>query len=341
MEDLVSVVVPVFGVEKYLGKCIESILSQTYRKIEVILVDDGSTDGSSEICDEYATIDKRIQVIHKENGGLVSARKAGVERCRGRYTAYVDGDDWIDPNYIEDLVRVNERSADMVICNCIREGDKRIIGKMYFADGFYFRDRLEKEIFPKMIFTGKFAEFGIDPNIFKLFDTRLLKEFQMKVPNNLTLGEDAALVYPMLLNCKSIYILNKPMYHYRFNGESITLKYNSRTATDSLNLNSYLRRELPDDYDLNNQLNYYHCLIGLMNIVNVARGGRNRITEHIAELVEYFDNSEIIKSLNSCRFIGKKVRLSQLVGLFLMKLKRYSLAVKLYMIKYFICGLKM
>jgi len=335
MDELVSVVVPIYGVANYLKQCIESIINQTYRNLEIILVDDGSDDGSAQICDEYARKDDRIIVIHKENGGLVSARKAGVEICRGSCTAYVDGDDWIEPDYIEEMKRLQIKySVDLIVCNCVREGKEKVVEKTYFDEGFYDRDQLENLIFCKMIFTGKFDEFGISPNIYKLYNTNMLKYYQKKVPDTLTLGEDAALFYPMLLNCSSIYIINKPMYHYRFNNDSITLKYNERTAIDSIELNSYLRETLPNEYSLHNQLDYYQSLIGLINVVNVARGGIHEIDNHLAVLEEYFSKSKMQIIINKCSF--KNANFSQRVGLILMKHGLYKVAVRIYIIKLYL-----
>ena len=101
MEELISVVVPIYNVEKYLQKCIDSILAQTYRHLEIILVDDGSPDNCGAICDNYAQEDGRVLVIHKKNGGLSSARNAGLEIAKGELIVFIDSDDWIDANYIE------------------------------------------------------------------------------------------------------------------------------------------------------------------------------------------------------------------------------------------------
>ena len=100
----ISIIVPIYNVEKYVRQCIESIINQTYKNIQIILVDDGSTDTSGLICDEYASIDDRIEVIHKKNGGLDSARKAGIAIASGKYVGYVDGDDWIEPFMYERMV---------------------------------------------------------------------------------------------------------------------------------------------------------------------------------------------------------------------------------------------
>ena len=103
-QPLVSIIVPIYMIDRYLGICVESLLNQTYQNLEIILVDDGSKDRCPEICDLYASKDSRIKVVHKENGGLVSARKAGLEVSTGGLITYVDGDDWVGPDYIEKQV---------------------------------------------------------------------------------------------------------------------------------------------------------------------------------------------------------------------------------------------
>ena len=111
-----SVVVPIYNIENYLNKCIDSLLAQTYGNLEIILVDDGSTDSSSSICDEYAVKDNRVIVIHKENGGLISARQAGAIRASGDYVACVDGDDWVDEKYFEKFADIIDGHAPDIVC---------------------------------------------------------------------------------------------------------------------------------------------------------------------------------------------------------------------------------
>lgn len=107
---LISVIIPVYNVEKYLRRCVESVMLQTYKDIEILLIDDGSTDGSGQICDELAYKDRRIHVFHKENGGVSSARNLGIERACGDYICFVDSDDWIDIDYFENAIPVLKRS---------------------------------------------------------------------------------------------------------------------------------------------------------------------------------------------------------------------------------------
>ena len=143
---LVSVVIPVYNVEKYLNKGIESVLSQSYEELEIILVDDGSTDSSGKMCDVYARQDKRVHIMHKENGGLSSARNAGIREAHGEYIAFVDSDDWVEPDYIERLLKACvENAAEMSICS-YRYVDNEELEKQA-EDGF------------QIVWTGKDAVF--------------------------------------------------------------------------------------------------------------------------------------------------------------------------------------
>ena len=132
MEDLITVIVPVYKVEKYIRKCIESIINQTYKNIEIILVDDGSPDDCGKICDEYAKKDNRIKAIHKENGGLSDARNKALDLTNGKYVIFVDSDDYIEKNAIEYLYQLMQKyNTDIAIglVNPIYDGEKNNILK--------------------------------------------------------------------------------------------------------------------------------------------------------------------------------------------------------------------
>ena len=126
-QPLISVIIPVYGVEKYIAQCLDSIINQTYKNLEIILVDDGSPDACPKLCDEYSKIDKRIKVIHKKNGGLSDARNVGIDICKGNYITFVDSDDWIEKDMIEQLYSlINKFSADISICNFLRTSDEKM-----------------------------------------------------------------------------------------------------------------------------------------------------------------------------------------------------------------------
>lgn len=221
---MVSIIVPVYNIKEYLSVCLESVINQTYNNLEIILVDDGSTDGSGDICDEYARKDYRVKVVHKKNEGLVRARKTGIMASSGKFIAYVDGDDWIEPNMVERLRQVlEEEKVDIAMCG--RFEDTGAMSRPVYQGlraGIYHKERLVAEVYPKMIVNGGFFEWGLFPSVWdKLFRRECIESFQLAVDDSLTMGEDAACTYPALLNAKSIYILDECLYHYRQTGTSM------------------------------------------------------------------------------------------------------------------------
>ncbi len=223
-DPLISIIVPVYNVEAYIRKCIESIIGQTYKNIEIILVDDGSTDASGKVCDEYAGKDGRIKVIHKKNMGIVSARKTGVVIATGDYVTYVDSDDWIDNIMYEELVKeITWYDADIVTSGLYREYPAAVVQEFdNLPEGVYKGNEIERTIFSKFMYTGDFYEAGINMHLYnKLYRRELVLNNQMKIDDIVRVGDDAALVYPCVMDAKKIVILHKCFYHYRIRNNSI------------------------------------------------------------------------------------------------------------------------
>ena len=223
-KPLISVIVPIYGIERYIGICVESIIKQTYKNLEIILVDDGSPDRCPELCDLYAKKDSRIKVIHKVNGGLVSARKAGIKIATGDYATYVDGDDWIAPNYFEELMKASN-NADTVIAGFSRvlfDTLTPIVNNI--KPGVYEGKGLE-DVYSNMLSCDEFYKLGITTYVWnKLFKRELLLKYQLMVDNAISIGEDAAVVYPLLMECKKVVITNNIDYHYRQREDSMLKK---------------------------------------------------------------------------------------------------------------------
>lgn len=227
MSDI-SVIVPIYQASKYLKKCIDSILIQTYKEFELILIDDGSTDGCYEICEEYKKLDNRVKVYHKKNEGLVRARKDGIRIATGKYISYVDADDWIEPNMLEVLYeKIKTYNCDIVICGRFEDtGELCISKKTNFKEGFYNKQDMIHDIYPKLISDEGFFEWGLFPAAWdKIYRKELLEKHQMEVDDVIMMGEDAACTYPCVLNAESIYILNECFYHYRQTNTSMVKSY--------------------------------------------------------------------------------------------------------------------
>ncbi|MBN4057993.1 glycosyltransferase family 2 protein [Olleya sp. AH-315-K02] len=219
----ISVLVPIFRIEKYLPKCIESLLNQSFSNFELILVNDGSPDSCPKICDDYSKIDSRIKVIHKENGGLVSARKEGLKNAVGKYISFVDGDDWVDEYYLDTLFKLAEiNCADLVVTGHFREFNGKIETIKPRKAGIYNTSEIESLIIPNVIYNGKFCEHEISTYVWnKLFRRELLNDILFDIPNKIVMGEDAAITFSYLSISKSLVISEIPLYYYRQRHDSI------------------------------------------------------------------------------------------------------------------------
>lgn len=261
---MISVIIPVYNVEKYLEKCLISVIHQNFRELEIILVDDGSKDCSSEICDAYAQKDNRIKVIHKENGGSMSAWKAGVRAAQGEYIGFVDSDDWIDADMYEKLYRaVKENDADIALCGWIREGagihEKE---RMFIDGGKYSREDLEKNIFPHMISFGKMLDRYVSPNrVTKLFKKELLEKNFKYFDDDISIGEDMVSSFACIFDAETIYVIKDFFpYHYRVNEESMMEKADFDFYKKSLAMNTQMRKIIQEkqlqgfEVQLNNDL---------------------------------------------------------------------------------------
>lgn len=240
-----SVIVPVYNTEKYLRECIDSILAQTFTDFELILVDDGSTDGCGAICDEYAKQDERIRVIHQENGGVTSARKAAMRIANGQWISFVDSDDWLDPvMYDVMLTNAANCAAWVVICDAILEfpGKAETAGNLA-AEGFYDKAAMVQKIYPTMIMDFEYRRPGMGGWLInKIFEKSLLEKVFWSVEDSFVFSEDALCCYAALLECEGIYVIHSPLYHYRQHSESVMHQYNGPKRYGNL-LRAYKAQE--------------------------------------------------------------------------------------------------
>ena len=216
MKDLISIIVPIYNVVDYLEKCINSIVCQTYKNIEIILVNDGSTDGSGELCDRFAHLDTRIIVIHKANGGVVEARNAGIEVARGKYIGFVDGDDWICEDMYEKL-EANMTNVDLATTGYYKVYEH---SKMYLYDaipeGRYSGQTGMEYIIKNMIFFENSFSLGLCPGICdKLFKADIIKKFYKNLDTSIIYGEDAIFTYSYVIYCKAVCVDHRAFYNYR------------------------------------------------------------------------------------------------------------------------------
>lgn len=208
MNELISVIIPVYKVEEYLERCLNSIINQTYHNLEIILVDDGSPDNCPRICDKFAENDKRIKVLHKENGGLSDARNAGTDICTGKYIIYIDSDDYVELDMIEQLyLTLKENKADVAVSGFLwttRSYDSRWDGKTIVGSGI--------DIVLMMLNGYAWMAWG------KLFKRELIGENRFKKG---ILYEDFEFIPRTFLKASKAVYLKKPLYHYYIRKDSI------------------------------------------------------------------------------------------------------------------------
>ena len=310
---MISVIVPVYNVEKYLRRCVDSILAQTYTDFELLLIDDGSPDGCPQICDEYAGIDERVRVIHKPNGGLISARNEGIRACRGDYVCIVDGDDWALENMLQFIHDTAEKSPvplDMVLFaahNVYEDHMEETLNEV--PEGYYDRERLEKEIFPFLLTDTRngFHVGVIQAHTWdKAFKRELLAEHYTK-EERIRVFTDVPMTYECLLYCQNVYICNNPLYMYnKTNEDSIRAKSRENLLTKSFNyLIRYMREHLGGlGPTIDRQLNEYAAML-------IIRTGKWRaetapsLTEAARQMKDGLRESEML-SFVSAKGLPKK-----------------------------------
>lgn len=251
---LISIIIPIYNVEKYIKQCVDSIINQTYKNIEIILVDDGSPDNCPEICDEYAKSDNRIKVIHKKNGGQSDARNAGLEKVTGDYVMFVDGDDWIDKDTCEKCIISAKNDADLVMFSYRKENGQKSYNKFIFSEDIIFnKDDFHNKVHRRM--AGPLEEELKTPENFLSLCTVWGKLYKKEIIGNnkfidikkIGSYEDGLFNLYIMKNVNKAIFLNKYFYHYRLNDNSIIQTY----KPDLFNQHTYLF-SLINDYIIKN-----------------------------------------------------------------------------------------
>lgn len=272
MADL-DIIVPVYNAEKYLNECIASIVNQNFNNLSIILVDDGSTDSSGKICDYWAQMDNRVNVIHKNNGGLMSAWKCGVENAFSDYIGFVDSDDWISSEMYEKLMSVaKSENADMVSSSMVKEyedNNKSIYIKYYIPSGVYDNEQIINEIYPHLISGDNYKNRGISPNrVTKVFRRTLLIESMDYCDDKVTIGEDLLTTFSFIQKCKKVVILNDFFpYHYRIRNGSMIARYSDNKYEKMNILRKYmLKANEIEGHNFDTQINTDYIKLNLMQL---------------------------------------------------------------------------
>lgn len=319
MSNLISIIVPVYNVEKYLHKCIESILNQTYTDFELILINDGSTDKSLDICKYYSNIDSRVNVIHKENEGVSVARNVGISKSKGSWIVFVDSDDWISERYCEILLENAEREqAEMVIC-----GYYRVCNNVIEQNN----DHRDRVIYKKDEFIKKVLNVQ---NGYGFVHTKIIKKSvidRITFNKDLKVAEDALFVLQVCENINKIIVIEESLYFYRINSQSTVRKYDPMYSDNYIKSMTYCEKYLKDKYLDNQEIvkgfyNFvsYHILLIAVNYCFNPKNNKSFFNQ-VRLLSNVIEDSLLKRSIKECNY--NDLSISRKIALFTIKYRLY------------------
>lgn len=327
---IISLIVPVYKVEKYLERCVDSLIHQTLRDIEIILVDDGSPDRCGLICDMLKDNDERIRVVHKSNGGLSSARNAGMKIACGKYIGFVDSDDVVELNMFSDMFEAAEQNkADFVMSDYIRvlDDEERFLVTTILRAGLYEKEDIKREIYPSLIM-GENVDYGPILSVWHcIYNRKFLEDNDIKFKNDVRWSEDN--LFSAIVGYSAnrfVYLKGKGFYHYYQNEGSITTTYRVGAWDVYSKMNEYLHNffDSIEDYDFSRQLKlhliYYACNCIGQELEQPEEQAISKIQEilYSKQLQDAFIN-----------FRMPKVNIKLRIQLYLMKWKKAGLLYRL------------
>lgn len=291
-EYKISIIVTVYNTEKYLVNCVETLIGQTYGNLEILLVDDGSTDGSGRLCDDLALKDKRIRVIHKENGGLISAWKRGVSESTGEYLCFVDSDDWVDLNMIEEMaLRLSGNQKEIIASDYVIEredGSSQCVWQE-LGPGEYDRTAIEQEVIPNLL--GKEHRYVCISRCMKLISRKLISDNCKYSDPVITTGEDTTIILPSLIDCERLVIMDhKAYYHYLYVTSSMIHKYDKKLYDNIRLLRQITRKILKDKFsgeklsEMLKKADQEHIFMLFLVLKNEARGNKSGYRKNILDI---------------------------------------------------------
>lgn len=323
----VSIIVPVYNVENYLERCVNSIINQTYKNLEIILINDGSSDNSPTICDKFAEIDNRIVVVHTTNGGVSSARNKGIDIATGDYVEFVDSDDYIEPNCVETLVN-KIQDNDLVICGYNLKNDKNTF--VAFEEESVLDFRINQKQFFKAL-----KQFMINSPCNKLYKKELITtEFDV----NYSLGEDTLFNLQYLKNCHNIVLIKEVLYVYNYLNENSLVHTKINTLKDFKNYWNKIFK-FSEDYfkgsDYIKELNAIFIKSTMSQVINICLKNEYKYNEFKKVFNTYRNLEEIKQSLRNFsnnaftknKFYGKILTIIfklKLKPIFYIVLKKYK-----------------
>lgn len=300
--EKISFIIPVYGVEDYLTKCLDSVLTQRSEKWEAVLVDDGSPDGCGAICDAYAARDKRFKVIHSRNQGVAMARVLGFAESSGRYVSFVDADDWLAEDFLTVAWQAIEANAPEIVVMKLIASDSTFAGTRNFSytPGFYDRARLRREIYPSLLANPKRAQSEIPGSLWgKVIQRNLLQDNLCYLDVRLKMGEDQVWIWPTLMQAESMTFTKTGVYFYRKSTEQVTARYHENLWEMYSHVIDILREANQDKkavcaYDFSAQIDLMQAQFAVNALDNefLPRGRQGRHSAAVYRAIRKISRSE-------------------------------------------------
>lgn len=302
-EYKVSIIVPVYNTEKYLKRCVDTLVHQSYANLEILLVDDGSTDESGKICDELASAHQRIKVIHKVNGGLISAWKKGVEESTGEYISFVDSDDWVDLNMIEEMAAYLTGNPREIIASDYvieREGGEKQYIWQQLSPGEYDREAMEREVIPNLL--GKEWRYITISRCMKLIARKLIIDNYKYSDPVIRASEDTTIMLPSLIDCERLVVMDhKAYYHYLYVTSSMIHKYDKGMYENMRLLHRIIQQIICDKFqgqkreEMLRKADQEHIFMLFLALKNEARGNPGGYRKNITAICTDTETRQICR----------------------------------------------
>lgn len=312
-QGLVSIIIPAYNSEEHIARAMHSVLEQSYQTIELIVVNDGSTDQTKDIILEMKQADDRIKYFENVNSGVSVARNIGLTHATGEYVGFVDADDYIDQEMIRLLVtKAEEYDCDLVSCTYERVyPDKAIPENVRIKPGYYDEMELEQKIYP-ILFGNKYLETLLPLNIVtKLFRREIIEEYGISFETEMKFGEDVLFTQEFLLNSNDFYFFaEERMYKYTYNESSATSKHHEN-KWENLKIGIQKRKQLADqlpEYELEKQLPYTTIISARNAIANASRNIDATKDERLNELADIILDKNVQQALRYCDFSKLNVK---------------------------------
>lgn len=329
-QPLISVIIPMYNAEKYIEKCLDSVMTQAFESYEVIVVDDGSTDLSPNIADRFAKQYDNLKVIHQNNSGVIKARKTGVNNSNGEYILNVDSDDWLLAGHLSSIAEeIYRNKPDIVVTGYLKDnGAIRKEFSQNISPGFYSGEKMKKEIINNFISTRKFFSFGIGPTLWtSCIKRNLIINAQVNLPETYSIGEDISVTYPCIIKAKSLSILNIHSYVYRLQPESMTHVFDIDFSEKIIYLLNYLEKALPTSITLSSQFRDYvvfeTCVfVSIYLSLGIKKYCFEEMIIHIKKVIDY---PIIYNAINQFDLLHRKMSFKYRIKIFLIKKRWFRL----------------